>query len=358
MSTKDKDFNNLKEAIQNCNYHPNDDFASLNILVTSNFGNGKTTLKNKVLEEFSTQDELKEKYDVIDIEILTNEDMDLIDNILLAIINKYEEVSAMKDICRNILELISKKWNWLNNTQEFLKCFKDNGKGKITDLFKDKYFIRNKLNELLGEIYKKNGNKKFIFLFDELDRCTEDYIRKFFSKIKVLFNHVYIINIVFSNKNVLDALFNSLNDVDGEKFIDKFFQKVIYLKPEPYIAINEFMNECFDQWKKPLFNKDVPHNLIYGNNDDVFMIDKLKTITYRDFEKNKVFIENFCNNLSSTHSERRLYTRNLTNENWLWQNTWWAKIIVYMICKSSYDYESITSCLKNIESKYEIDIAQ
>ena len=166
----------------------------------------------------------------------------------------------------------------------------------------EKYLLDELSITIFEEISNKFKNKKVVFLYDELYRCTEKYIKEFFSNIKLIFQFDNFVHIFFANKNVINNVFSTLNIDNEEYFLEKFLTFQYPIQEDPILflitLINKFLpstnyQDIFDSYNK--LNGKIK---IYLNN-----------ITFREIRKQEQNIKIFLDLIDS--SLRILYNINM-----------------------------------------------
>lgn len=330
-----------------------DDFKSINFLISAKWGRGKTKLKN----DFKNFYEKKEEWLIFDINIWLN-NFKSIDEILfiefIKYIRKSKELSKYKvqiwKIIKNIFSSIVEKNEIISFLNEIVIKSKDFGYKKIIDEINDNYKTFFALEELINFVIKNLKKEKIIFLYDELDRCDDIFIRDFFSKIKQLFNYENVVHIVFANENYINEIFCNLNS--DEKFIDKYFNNVYKIKPNIVEAIEE-------KWTKTSnFDDKLFEYYDYKSSKyKKFKINKLflHEISYRDFNKYETSLSNFLHNIDIFY--RKLRNTPLKNNSILyWFNEYDDIAILFIIFLILKGYNEIDDAneLKKIIDEYSI----
>lgn len=318
----------LLNLIKNEKKSNSNEINSTNILVYSKFGNGKTTLKNNIKSNL----EKEKEYKVYDVNIWQNENIDIIDNILLTILMKSPELFDKREILSNISNFIINKCEKVKN---FISIFEDLTKNKYDDFIKNienKYNLDNTLKKIFKDISEQYNDKKVVFLFDELDRCTEEYIKTFFSKIKIMFDFPNFVHIIFANKNVLNNIFQTLNINNEEYFLEKFLTAQYQIENKPLTLL-------FDIFKKYINN--------FNNLQESFKYLRVEikkiynNISFREITKQKENIKIFLN-LIKTYD---FYS----NNDWFWT-------IILLIIKNKYvNFNEANEFIKEIWSNKKLD---
>ncbi len=267
----------------------NDDFKSENILISSKFGQGKTTLKNEIMKD----EYFLNNFLIIDVDIWSNNNMNIDEIIFIEIIkhvskNREKEFKKiMKESGKWILNITSKIFQidfLINELDKTIKNIKNDEIKVVNEIIEQKYITTKTLRRYLNDIISKLGNEKIIFLFDELDRCSTEFIRKFFSSIKQMLNSNQIINIVFANTDFLNSIFKN-ESLDDEKYIDKFFNHIYVINSSTF---DYLFNNLFPEFCRELNIKN--KNILEANTPNV----DFPTLTYilnqkvsfRDINKN------------------------------------------------------------------------
>lgn len=324
----------------------NNDFVSTNILVSSKFGYGKTTLKNEIKE----CKELNEKYIIVDVNIWQNsfkllEEQVLIDLLYILKENKifnWKEIT--KTYGKKIVDFILQKqigFNPINKISDVYKNVKNNNYQEEINFLLDKYKINNALSDIIDFVLKKD--KKIILLFDELDRCSKEYINHFFTSLKQLLNKE-IINIVFANEDYLDDIFKN-NLYKEEKYIDKFFSNKYYLRSNPITYIKEILSGI------NLYVKDYIDNEFDNDIQNIIFVN----VSFRDINKNKIYIDKFIFWVKEEWRKLRAKILNDYNDKEfilnrrLFSKFYFLKLLFYLVIKGNtyIDEKILENLIKN-----------
>lgn len=315
-----------KKNLQNTS---NNDFKSANILVTSKFGFGKTTLKNEILDYLFKNDEKNEnQYLIFDVNIWLSNLRHIDEIIMMTILSKInaDKIKMKKQIFKNLFLNLwdcAKETNQvINLLTEITKDFKLKGQSRFINYLENKYKINFYLDDLIKFVLKKYQKQKIIFLYDELDRCTHEFIRDFFNRIKGLFNNENLIHIIFANEEYINSIFSVDYINPSEKFIDKYF--------DYKHKLTENVQEFFDKKWKLIFNDEEKITSKLSNYYYLFT-----KITFRDISKNindinKVF--DYVKNNNNTIDMVIKWDVDLILTNLYFSNNWLI-FILFLITK-------------------------
>lgn len=264
-------------------------------------------------------------------------------------LNKFEKQIGI--IIKKVFTSIAEKNEIISFLCEVVKDCKNFEYSEIINNINNKYKTFFALEELINFILEKLKKEKIIFLYDELDRCDDIFIKDFFCRIKQLFNYNNIIHIVFANQNYINNVFHNLNN--DEKFIDKYFNYIYKIKPsvvqaieEKWTEITKFSEKLFEyyDYKNTNFKK-------YKLND-LF----LEEISYRDFIKYELEISKFFHRITIYNKNTKITTtKNALNwyEYCYQYDDILILFIVFLILKGYNEINSVEELEKIIE-KYSI----
>lgn len=286
-----------KKNLQNTS---NNDFKSANILVTSKFGFGKTTLKNEILDYLFKNDEKnKNQYLIFDVNIWLSNLRHIDEIIMMTILSKINadkikmKKQILKNLSSNLLNCAKETNQVINLLIETTKDLELKGQSRFINYLENKYKINFYLDDLIKFVLKKYQKQKIIFLYDELDRCTHEFIRDFFNRIKGLFNNKNLIHIIFANEEYINSIFSVDYINPSEKFIDKYF--------DYKHKLTENVQEFFDKKWKLLFNDEEKITSELSNYYYFFT-----KITFRDISKNINDINKLFDYVKNNHNGNKI----------------------------------------------------
>ena len=204
------------------------------IALNNEWGTGKTTFVRMWCQHLLNYDE---KYHPIYFNVWEYE---FYDRVFISLLSELSEVFGKDSKKAEILKNLKKSAPYIsdailgnNRVSSLVKAFNSCGRGNaLFDDYKEQKRVLKDFKEKLTQYIA--GNRKVVFLIDELDRCKPDYAVRFLEIIKHLFSIKGLFFVLVIDKKQLEGTVNKLygDKFDSKEYLRRFFHLELTL-PEP-----------------------------------------------------------------------------------------------------------------------------
>lgn len=220
------------------------------LALTGEWGSGKTTILN-ILKNVVDKEKI---YLIDDFDSWQyNDEISLFEGVLKAIANKLNIYSA--NSISAIKKLVSKYVNnqGLNISLEFMSF--DLSGERLIKLINDRL---------------KSENKKIVFIFDNIDRATDDNVLLIYKIISSILKINRILYVLSYDKNIVNKIFERKN-IDVH-FPEKIIQKEIILPMVGISVLEGVFSKCLNELYRILYSPDMFSSFDFKKVDSTFKL--------------------------------------------------------------------------------------
>lgn len=220
------------------------------LALTGEWGSGKTTILN-ILKNVIDKEKI---YLIDDFDSWQyNDEISLFEGVLKAIANKLNIYSASS--ISAIKKIVSKYINnqGLNISLEFMSF--DLSGERLIKLINDRL---------------KSENKKIVFIFDNIDRATDDNVLLIYKIISSILKINRILYVLSYDKNIVNKIFERKN-IDVH-FPEKIIQKEIILPMVGISVLEGVFSKCLKELYRTLYSPDMFSSLDFKKVDSTFKL--------------------------------------------------------------------------------------